>query len=720
MVSTLVSLGIIGGLTYLLVEQRGSAKSPTEHFLPPEHAGVDKGIAIPLDQAPPTSGPSPTIDDVDSFLFVPTRIQEGDALLAKAQFAAAGARYLEAQQASGLLRSDLSLRLGLCAEFSGQHRSALSHYRRAIELRASGRERWIAQLGMCRMLLARGSVDESLPQLCEIYLDLTNGQAPTELMAQVQYELTAAAQELALRNYHGELSRPDGIAFHHSAPRIEDIIGLLRSPDESTPELVESPASPTAPVVNGHGNEDGLPQFRVVQRPSNSLDMMFVEIDSPMIPVAQFVMHLCAECQLNLFATPGAETALRGRSKRIQVETASASMVIDCLLMPLQVGWFQDERGVHLFSLQEDASVTEGYWNAVLDRMLRRFTIMFPGDHRNAAVLLSRANLAYIQNDLDRAAQHYQELAQRNLAGEILAKLFFNLGKVELRLGRTDSAIRQFYLALDQSFDPDLQACSYWHVGQLYLESNSLLESIRASGRALSLARNDQQKRLAAMTMARAYLLANQALSANQVLFDNRHLLQGSPYEPAAAVIASLARYVAMTDPINRKTESVRLLSAIANCNPLECDSFLDIYIVARAWQELGFREQAIANLMLAAQCTTLPVWRRQFLFERAVQLGLANEPAQALAIHLELLSETDDQWSIQARVQMAATYLQLDNPSECLSQCEILLTSKISDERRQIILDLMGRAYRALGKHHSAALCFAGVVPLIPQPNPR
>ena len=493
-ITTLFAVGVSAGLTYLLAS-RSVDPAPVSALNQYPGRFAAETLSTTGDASDFASHDGQVVQaqvEEDLLIKFAGLVQEGDALLKAARFPAAALRYQAAQRVSGYMTSGLALRMGLCAEFDQQPEIAARHYRRVLELRPMENHRWLARLGMCRTWLETGNFTEALPALCDLYIDVMNSpRTHREIHAQVHYELASAIQNVALRDQHHELTHWQCVAFHYAAPRIDQTLTLLANepPSMAPPPLQERQEMP---VVSGSNDVDSRPiKFVVVQRPTDAVEMMFLDVDAPLAPVAQLMSHLAAACQLEMLVTPAAKQALRGRSKALQQQDASASMLLDCLLIPLNVCWFQDGNQIHLISFDETPTLTGQYWTLVMERMYRRFNIAFPGDYRNGAALLARVNLMFMRGDLDRASLHYHELTQMEPSDELLAKLFFNSAKTELRLGRSELAIQRFYLALDQSYDVGIQASAYWHIAQLNLESNQLADAIKASGRALSLARTD-------------------------------------------------------------------------------------------------------------------------------------------------------------------------------------------------------------------------------------
>ncbi|HMO14446.1 MAG TPA: tetratricopeptide repeat protein [Pirellulaceae bacterium] len=718
-VSTLFALGVIVGLSSLLISQY--RRSDSSHA---EHDSLHGSSAETLNRKSQVLQKELQLSSEQAAELAISLVAEGDAYLIAGNSAIATNRFQSALKLTGRITNELSLRLAFSAELSSNAGLAADHYRRILANNPSTIHRWLALSGLSRTWIERGNRLEAISILADLFLEsMENNDFPLELRAQVGYQLGRSLEEMVLQNYHFDATRPDGVVFYSASPRVEDVLPLIdmranaknvRQPTTQSDWFSESSANSEHHLKDADITPKEITglEITLIQRPSELLDLMVVDIQSTLVPILELIKQLAATCQTELYASDEAMRLVSGRAKAIVGSSFSVSMLLDSLTLPLGIFWHQDENGLHLLSLDERPDLASIYLRAAFERTYRRFALKYPGDHRVSSSIFARANVRFIEGDLDAAATHYQELRVKNLKGELLAMLFYNVGKVEMRFGRNESAIRSFYLTVDQSYNQELQSAAYWLIGQLSLESNRLSEAIKTSGRALSLAQSEQQKRLAALTMARAYLLSNQPLSANQVLFENRFYFAKSELFVSASVLGSFARYVGMTDDSSINSEANRLLSAVANAKPDQLNSFIDIYIASRAWQELGFRDKAIEMLTLAASNTSILAWRYQILFELGVQLNLAQETERATAIFEFIRNEESNGWRKKALIQLAHIYLHQQKYKESLSACESLISDDLSDEDKQQTLNLMGRAYRQLGEHYSAALCFAGMIP--------
>ncbi len=190
----------------------------------------------------------------------------------------------------------------------------------------------------------------------------------------------------------------------------------------SVEELVEVPEPfellDEQPVAPEQPNGESVPQttqehpaITVLQRPTNSINLMVLDVASAMQPIEVLTRHLAAAGELELMASPRAQSLIRGRSKSLQAKSSPASLLLDALLMPLNLGWRQTEEQIQIFSLDEvSEEESKQFWIAAADRTLRRFNLAFPGDYRGESALLSRANFKFLQGDTESAANHYQEL----------------------------------------------------------------------------------------------------------------------------------------------------------------------------------------------------------------------------------------------------------------------------------------------------------------------
>ncbi len=426
--STLFCLGVIAGLSFLLFSASPETPRASQMIAP---GGQQTSPRASL-QAPAEISESRSNQELPGA----SRTRDaGDQFLISGNFTAAASRFQKVQQLNGRFSSDISIRLGFCAEQTNQPAVAATHYQRALEQNPSSLQRRVAVAGLTRTMIARGDRQEALRELSDLFLEsLDPTSMPEELRAQAAFQLGTVLQSNALTDYHFDLSRPDGVGFRSTAPEVSALLNLLNE----RPADLELLGSENSNKANTGLAAAGQPSIAVLQRPTNSINLTVVDASSPMQPVEVLVMHLTTSCDFQLSASPRAQSVIRGRSQELSAKSITASLLLDGLLLPLNLGWQQIDDQIQLFSLDEvSADDLKQFWFAAAERSFRRFNLAFPGDYRSQSALLSRGNLKFLEGDFDSAANYYQELASQRPKDEMLARLFFNLGKVQLRLGAT-------------------------------------------------------------------------------------------------------------------------------------------------------------------------------------------------------------------------------------------------------------------------------------------
>jgi tetratricopeptide (TPR) repeat protein len=706
LVSALYALGVLGGLGYWLLSAKPQSAPPP---LLDSHAQHElSSLNIPA-----VSEAKQELDE--SSAAASKLIAEGDELLAKGIFGPAAKKYVHAQKTTGVITYELALRMGVCSELDNRPRNASDHYRRAIEIGRTPEQRWLAKSGLSRTLTDLGDTTGALRLLTELFLEATQSErVPIALQTEILFQLATALESQAWPGYEHDLSKPDMVALHTTSPRIEELTELIANLS-ATPSQEIHPDAWDAPSTVEDQNEVTSPLIKIgiLDRATVGLDSIVMDVETQLVPISKLLRSLASECGIELIINPATELSLACQSKAVSVRRVPSSMILDSLLLPQNLLWLQEENTVSVFSPDEDQQLTRRYYLEAADRFFDRFHGLFPSDYRMASALMSQGNLKQLSGDLKATAEFYQRALDAEPNEELLAKLFFNIANVELKFGHVEQSLRYFYRALDQSRDSGLQSAAYWNVGQLFLATRELREAIKATGRSLKLARTDQQKRQAALTMARAYLLSNQPLSANQVLFEHRKSFEGSKLEHTAAFLGSFSRYIGMSDEKNLKAESDRLLAALALMEHREAPTFIDSYVAAHAWRVLGFRGRTISSLSLALQSQDNVFWRRQFQFELASELKLNNQSAEAIAIFETLTQDMEDTIADSSLLSLAELYQQQKKSKECIAICQQLLVRKLEEADIERVLQIMGKSYRQLGEMHSAALCFAGMVPI-------
>jgi hypothetical protein len=702
--TTLFAVGIIGGMTYLSLSGYSLAgkaidpvNSPVAAALESQTSEVDSDAVAPKKQIYERMLFDEDLSKQNAGLQNDS-LKLADRYLIAGNYALALENYHRFEKSIGSAGSSILLRQALCNEMQQLFGVAEDKYYRALTGAANECHRLLGFAGLARCLTKSGKQIEALDLLAELNLkrDQYSG-VHDEARSQLAYQFAKVLESFAVGE-RNDLTRPDSVAFEDSPPKPEVFLNAIDQPGQPTPELRAASQQ----------------KFEILQRPSSSMLVISASISVPLESIGVLLGQIAAHAEQKIIISQQAAAAIENRARCIELRASPLSSVLDQLLIPFDLVWYQIDSELHVIARGEldPALPPNQFWFDSAHRAYRRFELEFDDDQRRQAALLSRANLSFLQNRLDEANNTYQELSQTQPTGGILAKLFFNRAKLNLLFNRPEEANRFLYFAVDQTMNPDVQASGYCLLGANCLSQGDLETSIKVSRRGLATAINAKQKRFASLNLARAYLLKQDPYSANKTLFDNREFYEDSSVRTIASILGAYARYVGVTDDNSIRIARHRLFGAVAMIPETDYQSFADAYIAGLAFEQLGFREQAVGKLLLALAQKDVGQWRRQILFELAIlqsRLGRMTEAATSLQ---SVIQADDDRWNRLALEQMAKIYLSSNQPEPCIEICKKLWELKLDEPRKRTVLQLLGDAYDMKGEHYSAALCFAGMLP--------
>lgn len=706
LIPALFAFGMIAGITFLWVTRPPSAPTIADPTTPREN---DPVVLLETD-APPIDEPLESAEVLDEKSEEAIQLLgQADEMLLVGNLADATREYQRAVRKTGKWTSDVALRLGLCTEALGRRDEALRFYERAVDIASSRIHRYLAVLGMTRVRAAQRQADVVLPTMAELFLNLDQfSDVPEDVRSLVVFEYAELLRSIALKDYHDDINRPDGVLFAPTAVDIQRMVSLIQT----------GTFDPTEHIQDGDDAEQIPPSLTLVQRPTEDADTIYLAGRVELTPLTNLLRQLTVMTELEISVSMQAQQVINGRARRMTVRSIPLSLMMDSMLLPLDLCWYQQGSTIHVIALSElkaDSTRLQDYWLHAAERTYRRFSVMYPGHPKMVSVLINRSALHLVRAEFDEAAKYLYELIELKPYGELLAIAFFNYGKLNAGLGRIDEAVDYFYKAVDQSVDPKVQSSGYWHVAQLKLEQGAFDESVRAGGRSIATARHVAQRRLTALTMARAYLMKGDPASANQVLFDQRHSFVDSELYSIGAMLGAYARFLGSHDSTARTIAAERLLTALVMTPDDQYQSFIDYYLAGQAYDQLGFPERAIQKYRLALRNTDLVPWQRRVVFELARDM-LNDSPESTDAVELleYLVQQADDQWTVQSQVLLGQYWLDREDYQACLTVLHRLWQSQgeLDPETRKHVLIMMGKSYSALGKHHTAAICFAGYYP--------
>ncbi len=622
----------------------------------------------------------------------------GDRLLLGGNFIGAYQQYSKLQkQATSKLDDSILIRLGLASEMAGFLEQGEMHYRSAIQSSAkrSIQQLW-ALIGTARIWETQGRYDEAISLLSELYLIYETEDYPVEIRLPINRRLADCLQKRLLKSAATTGNKlPTELEYYWCRTSIEPIV----SDSVQLSELADDDARG--------------PKLQVIQNPVNDISLTLIDASLSSHPLLQMISDLAQSAGLEVSVSPHARSVLSGRSLHVDLSALPVSVLLDQALGPLKLAWNQKESVVQIYHHDElTRQQKNGYEVDRIQRLLRQVQLNSEHGVERVAALMHDGNMSFLQADFENAANKYQAARELLPTGELSAMLYFNSAAFELAQNRLEESLDQFYRALDQTLSPRLQAASYAHIAELELQLGRPGRAIPAASRGLRLAKDPSRVAHNLMTLAKAYLLDSDPFSANQVLFDNSPSLADERSKRLASVISTYARFQAVKPLSGLQNEGERLVLALVALHPDDPQNFIDHLLVSRAYNDVGFGSKAIEHLSVASSNVTSGYWENRIRFELSEMLYRDAEFEQANET-LQTITATSNQ-PLRMKVQLlnARIQLALGLPLDCESICQTLLKLPLDEESKKQTLELLGKAYQQSGRHYSAALCFAGLLP--------
>ncbi|MEO1530038.1 MAG: tetratricopeptide repeat protein [Planctomycetota bacterium] len=707
--SLFIAIGLVGGVVYNwpssddpeamdqdVEVQQTKGESPVDEggfsLEDPRAAGDDEITNRPLLDELSDEERSPIVASAER-----DGLRDGDRLLTGGNFIGAYNQYEKQQREAGQINDgSLAVRMGLASELGGFLDQAEGHYRTAIESPSSSlsQQLW-ALIGTARVWRSQGRLDEAISLLSELLLVYGNDQYPDVIRLPIYQNLTDCLQ-------------------------YRQLMGQKELTDTTSPLQYSNTDVAIAPVLDNQivipNNAAELPEglsLRVLQRPIDDVSVILAEVKTMLFPILRLLGELDQTIGVDMRVSTRARTLLSGRSLRIDSTTLPVAIILDHVLGPLGLIWRQEGDVVYISHAEEMEHGEElDFELERIQRLLRQRQSSFSGGAEQATVLTQQANNLIASGDLETAANLYQSARDLRPTGEKSAMLFFNVGMMEYMRGRRDVALSKFYLALDQTLAPSLQASSYAKIAELELELGRPDRAIPAAARGRRLSKEPGVAAENLMMLAKAYLLETDPYSANQVLFDHASTLTEDVDRRMASVIGSYARFQVVQPVTGLQNEGERLVVALVALQPSDPQSFIDHLIVSRAFRDVGFRSRAVEHLEIAAKQVEGGYWDHRVQLELAEILYQSQELEKTLEALRPIVQAAEGKLRIRAAMLDAKVREELMQFDECKNVCEMLLQRTLTDEQKAEVLELLGKAYEGLGQHYAAALCFAGLLP--------
>jgi tetratricopeptide (TPR) repeat protein len=594
-----------------------------------------------------------------------------------------------ASTATPPLREFLNYRVALCNEGLGLWEESLNAYR-SLMIGSNRRVIAAAQLGQVRVELQRGQPSEA-KQLSWSLL-LHSGEPALQegpLLVEARYLLgLALALEASPVERSGPFNESPVVYMPNEWPR-ENALDFV--PSTNKPEMVDQIPSNEAVSIQLRGANGDAPTVRAA---------------AEHLTVAQLITAIASKADLKLRWSALAKGEAEARTIPVCVDGLSLDEMFSALVDPL--GLKVDLRGnqLELTAGQEVRPELIGvYRKGRAQRFLAAALKRYPNESLMPAAELELGNLAAGDGKLPDAIAAYERALQENRSPARLGA-FYNLGLVYSRSGDGAAARKAFYRAADQAPGHELATLSYLRIGRSLLEEGKADLATRPLRRAVAVSAGPATRAPAGLTLAAAYLMANNPQAAHAALLDVREQVVQEPFRPVAAFLEAFARYRAHSNRTVADREATDLLAALIVMRRSDHFGSIGDLLVGRAYLALGMNDEVIA-IYEKARDRARGTFATEMSFVLADLLITTSQRDRARELLIPVANANIRTWTARAQLRLSEIALDEKKPDECLAWCRRLQDG--NEVEAPTVEKLMGRAYERKGDHRRAAQCFAG-----------
>lgn len=445
----------------------------------------------------------------------------------------------------------------------------------------------------------------------------------------------------------------------------------------------------------------------------------------PRSTVFEITNELAGSCTLQTRWSTAATRVAKGRFAALYLENLALSSVLDRVLFEHGLVWTQQDSVIRISSHRQlPAEDLRALHKEMANRALWDAITAFPDDLRASLAMLSLGNLDADTDPLSADAR-YDELI-RHRRPDVRMHGYFNRGKLALAISEMADASENFLAAAEYGRGTLIESVSLLFAGRIQLELGrsdeaidhlqravGYLDSRELRGEILSDSEHDDALAVAAQTLAAAWLMDGSPLAANRGLLRHRRLLENEPYRDATAFLAALGSFRAATTKDKQLREGQSLIAALSHVKPALMFSEAGTLLVGEAWQELGLGAQ-MAILFEADGLAVQSPWLKKRMLMHVLRYQRVIGDDTAVARVLTELSALPTESDFEVQIATAEHALRQGRIDEAISRCRTIIDLESADEAA--VLELMGRAFERAGDHRSAATCYGGLLPPVPQ----
>ncbi|MCA9212259.1 MAG: hypothetical protein KDB27_04270 [Planctomycetales bacterium] len=489
--------------------------------------------------------------------------------------------------------------------------------------------------------------------------------------------------------------------------------------------------NPEAAIDRWHGLPKGAVEtasdhqtganIRVLDRLTTDPQDIHVDVSSQFESLLSVIELLGKSARIQFTTSAGARSALSSRIVRINVQDIDLATLLDALLEPNNVVWHSNANGVVVrLNRETPREELEQQARTQAKRLAAKTVILYPDHYLQEQTYMCLGNMSFWDGEYAEAKSYYREVTQTFGHSQTVKTAWFNLGKVYWLSQQREECREVLYHIVDQAEGAHVESLAYYFLGLLDIGDNKSIDAAKSFARAKSIAGDARVKTEAAIYMAAAHLLADNPLSANQVLTDARELIRGESWYTEGVFLNAFSRFLAASSTIELESEGRELISAVARIEPDKFDGAIGYYLVGQAFDRLGFSSRAMQlfDQGIAVRDDELS----RVMTMRLADMAIENEDLDQASVYLDRLSKSGSpKWELEGKLRFARLEFERGNYSETVALAMAIIPES-SPVQKAIVLELAGRAYQRQNNHYQAALCFAGMLPTehVARPDPN
>ena len=460
------------------------------------------------------------------------------------------------------------------------------------------------------------------------------------------------------------------------------------------------------------GSQSNRVNIDHVMKAGEQPDDIFASYVGDRVPLEMLMQWTMTKLGVEITITEEARKIAETQTISIDLKHISLPTILDVQTLPFNLGWRLKDGVTTIFALTEvSPEIGELLRHNAAVRIINRVVLLAPAHVHVAYLRFQLAGLYFQLGQIRQSlALHEDLLTGKPIDSRLRRAVHFNLGQLQALYGDPLQAIESFENVVDSNEQGEIKTVAWLRIGQTQVQLGNHNAAITAFLRASRSTNQVFFQELSTLGIASTYVLSGRPRLAVATLGDSKQFLRGSELNMSANFLRAFCDYESSGQTLD---SSRRLLTSLASLNwPTALQNSGDL-LKAKAWQRLGFAEEAIRALHRVVKKSESQ-WLLQNSVEQLSELlvreQLLNDAQRVLQ---EALNTPQAMNNPILRARLADVEYQLGNYAECMRLCETVLATPEAKSVYGEVLKIMGEIYQVQGDHYTAALCFSGLAPM-------